>query len=264
MSVKLVGVEFRCQLVPTLRTPTRLGGVVRRPAAVAVRTYSVRLWQASHNSEADRVTVRYEGVWALFLIKLLLLPIWLPFKIFLEIAEHSGRRGHYRSRRRPAPARRSSTSSRPYAMTPRQPRPDTRTRWRSLSRGRKALIIAVLSSLTFLVLVIAAVAGSGPSGSPSPSATATGVAQAAGVASALTPSPTRTHHHRKHHHRKHHVIATPAPTPTPAGCHPTAASGNCYEPGEFCPSADAGMSGVAGDGKQIICEDNNGLRWEPA
>jgi hypothetical protein len=34
-------------------------------------------------------------------------------------------------------------------------------------------------------------------------------------------------------------------------------------PGEFCPHADAGMSGIAGSGEAIICE-NNGLRWEPA
>ena len=53
-------------------------------------------------------------------------------------------------------------------------------------------------------------------------------------------------------------------SPAPSGCHPTTSSGNCYEPGEFCPHADAGMSGIAGDGEAIICEDNNGLRWEPA
>ena len=51
--------------------------------------------------------------------------------------------------------------------------------------------------------------------------------------------------------------------PQPAGCYPRARSGNCYEPGEFCPHADAGMTGVAGDGEKIICRDNNGLRWEP-
>jgi hypothetical protein len=58
----------------------------------------------------------------------------------------------------------------------------------------------------------------------------------------------------------------PPPTtsaPQPAGCYPRASSGNCYEPGEFCPHADAGMTGVAGDGEKIICTDNNGLRWEP-
>jgi hypothetical protein len=40
-------------------------------------------------------------------------------------------------------------------------------------------------------------------------------------------------------------------------------AGNCYEPGEFCSYADDGMTGVAGDGEQITCEDNDGLRWEP-
>jgi hypothetical protein len=34
-----------------------------------------------------------------FLIKLLLLPIWLPFKILGEIIEHSGRKHHRRRRR---------------------------------------------------------------------------------------------------------------------------------------------------------------------
>lgn len=61
----------------------------------------------------------------------------------------------------------------------------------------------------------------------------------------------------------------PAPTTSPSaaapsGCYPKTSSGHCYEPGEFCPQADAGMSGVAGDGEAIICENNNGLRWEPA
>jgi hypothetical protein len=58
--------------------------------------------------------------------------------------------------------------------------------------------------------------------------------------------------------------AAPAAPPAPTGCYPKASSGNCYEPGEFCPEADAGMRGVAGDGEAIICENNNGLRWEPA
>lgn len=58
--------------------------------------------------------------------------------------------------------------------------------------------------------------------------------------------------------------ATSAAAPPPASCYPTAASGNCYRPGEFCSTADHGMSGVAGDGEKIICEDNNGWRWEPA
>ena len=43
-----------------------------------------------------------------WLLKLLLLPIWLPFKILAELIEHSGRR----SRRRPA-ARTSAPKPRP-------------------------------------------------------------------------------------------------------------------------------------------------------
>jgi hypothetical protein len=40
-------------------------------------------------------------------------------------------------------------------------------------------------------------------------------------------------------------------------------SGKCYEPGEFCRNSDHGVSGVAGNGEKIRCEDNNGWRWEP-
>lgn len=59
--------------------------------------------------------------------------------------------------------------------------------------------------------------------------------------------------------------ATTAPSATQAAapaCSPTTSSGHCYEPGQFCPAADHGMSGVAGDGRPITCEDNNGWRWE--
>jgi len=57
----------------------------------------------------------------------------------------------------------------------------------------------------------------------------------------------------------------PAAAPsTPTGCYPLTNGGNCYEPGEYCRNSDHGASGVAGDGKRIICEDNDGWRWEPA
>lgn len=57
--------------------------------------------------------------------------------------------------------------------------------------------------------------------------------------------------------------AAPPPAPASGGCHPKAPSGNCYEPGEFCPAADAGMSGVAGDGKTITCKLVSGrYHWE--
>jgi hypothetical protein len=61
--------------------------------------------------------------------------------------------------------------------------------------------------------------------------------------------------------RRSLTVASPAP-PAPA-CYPLSSKGTCYEPGEFCPDADHGLSGIAGDGEAIICEDNNGWRWEP-
>jgi hypothetical protein len=59
--------------------------------------------------------------------------------------------------------------------------------------------------------------------------------------------------------------APPAPAPTTsAGCYPLSNEGTCYEPGEFCRKADHGASGIAGDGKAITCEYNDGWRWEPS
>jgi len=61
------------------------------------------------------------------------------------------------------------------------------------------------------------------------------------------------------------VTRSPTPSPsTAASCYPLSNEGTCYEPGEFCRDSDHGASGVAGDGERIICEDNNGWRWEPA
>lgn len=65
------------------------------------------------------------------------------------------------------------------------------------------------------------------------------------------------------------VTARPAVTHAPAPvthaatgtCHPTTSSGHCYQPGELCPKKDRGLSGVAGDGKAITCEDHGGWRW---
>lgn len=47
------------------------------------------------------------------------------------------------------------------------------------------------------------------------------------------------------------------------GCSPQTDSGGCYEPGEFCRDDDHGVSGTAGDGEAITCQDNDGWRWEP-
>lgn len=56
---------------------------------------------------------------------------------------------------------------------------------------------------------------------------------------------------------------SPSAAPPPASCYPKTNSGNCYEPGEFCRTSDHGMTGIAGNGERIVCEDNNGWRWEP-
>jgi hypothetical protein len=52
-------------------------------------------------------------------------------------------------------------------------------------------------------------------------------------------------------------------SPASAGCQPLSDEGTCYEPGEFCSDSDHGATGVAGDGEQIVCQDNDGWRWEP-
>jgi hypothetical protein len=58
--------------------------------------------------------------------------------------------------------------------------------------------------------------------------------------------------------------SAPAPPPPAAtSCYPLSDEGTCYEPGEFCRDDDHGATGVAGDGEKIICEDNDGWRWEP-
>jgi hypothetical protein len=64
-------------------------------------------------------------------------------------------------------------------------------------------------------------------------------------------------------------IGTSAPSGNAApssrsGCYPLSNKGNCYEPGQLCRNSDHGASGVAGDGRSIICANNNGWRWEPA
>jgi hypothetical protein len=70
------------------------------------------------------------------------------------------------------------------------------------------------------------------------------------------------------------VLVPPATTPplpsttssvpvVPASCTPITDEGGCYESGETCPASDYGLTGRAGDGEVITCQDNNGWRWEP-
>ena len=125
-----------------------------------------------------------------------------------------------------------------------------------------------------IVLALALAAGCGnaatSTSAPTPSPTHSVVSAAASSTSpgpstsatptpAPTPTPTLTHSAAPHTQ----PATTSAAAPPAASCYPTTNSGNCYEPGEYCRKSDHGASGVAGDGKKIICENNNGWRWEP-
>jgi len=55
------------------------------------------------------------------------------------------------------------------------------------------------------------------------------------------------------------VVAAPA-----RSCYPISDENTCYQPGEFCRDDDHGVTGRTADGESIICEDNDGWRWEPA
>jgi len=63
------------------------------------------------------------------------------------------------------------------------------------------------------------------------------------------------------------TTTVPPPPPTTAAaasCSPMTDAGNCYEPGEYCRATDHGVSGTAGNGEAITCENHNGWRWEPS
>ena len=57
--------------------------------------------------------------------------------------------------------------------------------------------------------------------------------------------------------------AAPPTSPSATGCTPIDDEGGCYEPGEYCRDDNHGMTGRAGDGQTITCEDENGTwYWE--
>jgi hypothetical protein len=166
-------------------------------------------------------------------------------------------------------------------QSPRGPAP-----WNLWVRRHK--VLTVLGGIALLLLLISVAAQAGTTkGTPSPGARSTAARSA--TRSAAQPSPTTA--------APSSAVQTTAPAPVPAtsaavsvpataaaaappppprpattapppppkvGCHPLSNSGTCYEPGEFCRKSDHGASGVAGDGKSIICENNDGWRWEPA
>ena len=118
-------------------------------------------------------------------------------------------------------------------------------------------LIAAAEAVMVAAIMLAAGCGSAATSAPTPSPTHSVMSPAA---SSTSPSPSHS-----------------APPPTPltlsattfpaaallASCYPTTPSGGCYQPGQYCSTSDYGATGVAGDGTQIICQDNNGWRWEP-
>ena len=59
------------------------------------------------------------------------------------------------------------------------------------------------------------------------------------------------------------ICADRRPRRCQRGCSPIDDEGGCYEPGEYCRDDDHGMTGRAGDGQAITCEDENGnWYWE--
>src|SRR6185437_10584259 len=130
--------------------------------------------------------------------------------------------------------------------------------------------------LAALIIIIVAVGAGGPPGSRTPTglttpatATATGTpvkqaTQAATVTHKALPAPAPATRAAvaPPPATQAAVAPPPASAAAPAACSPLTNGGKCYEPGEFCRNADHGASGVAGDGKAITCEDNDGWRWE--
>lgn len=86
--------------------------------------------------------------------------------------------------------------------------------------------------------------------SPSPTATAT-------VSTSVPSSTTSTSSAPRS------STAVPAPSAA-ASCYPLTNSENCYAPGQYCRNTDHGKSGVAGNGRRIVCKNQNGWRWELA
>src|SRR5487761_959252 len=141
-------------------------------------------------------------------------------------------------------------------------------------------------ALVLLLLIIGVAVGCGqgtPSGNLSPITTTTPTASSVGSVAAIVASAqstaTQTQPARTQPARTQPAVAptqvaapstpaktTPAAVPAPpvstarASCSPLTNGGNCYEPGEFCRNSDHGASGVAGDGKAITCQDNDGWR----
>ena len=120
-------------------------------------------------------------------------------------------------------------------------------------------LIAAAEAVMVAAVMLAAGCGSAAASAPMPTPSPTHSVMSL-AASSTSPSPCPPH------------SAPPPTAPTLsattfpvaallASCYPTASSGNCYQPGQICPSSYYGATGVAEDGTTIICQDNNGWRW---
>ena len=156
----------------------------------------------------------------------------------------------------------------PYQSPPRPPR-------KPWSRRRKITVFSVLGVLVLFVLigtlggspktpvshhnspVIPAAVSSSSATSPAVEATVTTPAP-----QPSTPAPQQTTQPAVQQTTQAAPAHTTTPAPPPAGCSPKTPSGGCYEPGDFCSSAEHGETGVAGDGAQIECENTDpGSTW---
>ncbi len=148
-------------------------------------------------------------------------------------------------------------------------------------KKRTGLKIFLASAATFALVLIAVSAGlnshSGTVTAASSAASSPSAAPAS-QAAAAKPSPTRAATPAGDPQNTPAQAQAPAPTQAPAqapapapstpapattSCHPLSDEETCYRPGEYCRDDDHNTTGVAGDGEAIICEDNDGWRWEP-
>jgi hypothetical protein len=176
-----------------------------------------------------------------------------------------------------------STSTRRRRRPPVRRQVPSRTSPRGGGGGNRNVPAIAGGGLVLLLIIIGVAVGCGkgtPTGNVSPITTTTPMASSVGSAAAIVASaqPTTTQTARTQTAvaptqaaappapAKTTPVAVPAPpvATARASCSPLTNGGNCYEPGEFCRNSDHGASGVAGDGKAITCEDNDGWRWEPS
>ena len=118
-------------------------------------------------------------------------------------------------------------------------------------------LIAAAEAVMVAAVMLAAGCGSAAASAPMPTPSPTHSVMSL-AASSTSPSPS--------HSAPPPTAPTLSATTFPvaallASCYPTASSGNCYQPGQICPSSYYGATGVAEDGTTIICQDNNGWRW---